>query len=147
MNLNDILKAGGRNKRRKRVGRGTGSGHGKTSCRGHKGYGSRAGNSLILGFEGGTNPALARMPKRGFSNAAFRKDYQVVNVEQLDKLDDGATVDAVALKEARLIEDATKPVKILGNGELKKKLTVSVTACSASAEEKITSAGGSVTRV
>ncbi len=147
MKLDDILSAAGKNKRRRRVGRGVGSGRGKTSGRGHKGYHARSGTTRILGFEGGQNPMLARIPKRGFSNARFRKDYQIVNVALLEKFEDGSRIDAQTLQAARMIQDAAKPVKVLGNGELKKKLTVVASKFSASATEKITKAGGSVEQV
>ncbi len=142
MRLQEILSTAGKSKARRRLGHGTGSGHGKTSGRGHKGYGSRSGAKKRAGFEGGQNPILARIPKRGFSNAMFRKDYQIVNVAALERFDDGAKVDPAALAGARLIEDPAKPVKILGNGELKKKLTVVASQFSASAAEKIAQAGG-----
>jgi len=144
MNLDDILKEAGPNKRRKRVGRGDGSGHGKTSCRGHKGRGQRSGIGKRLGYEGGQNPAIARLPKRGFNNAQFRKEYQVVNVRDLDGFDDDARVDGEALKRAGLVQDADKLIKILGSGELKIKLTVVASKFSAGAAEKITEAGGTV---
>ena len=147
MNLDDILKAAPTNKRRKRKGRGTGSGRGKTCGRGHKGWGSRSGNKSLLGYEGGTNPLLARIPKRGFSNAAFRKTTQIVNVSDLERFEDGKTVDAAALAEAGLIQDAAKPVKILGNGNLTKKLSVVASTFSTAAQEKISAAGGSAERV
>lgn len=142
MKLDDILTSAGKHKRRKRIGRGTGSGHGKTCGRGHRGYHARSGSKLLLGFEGGQNPALARIPKRGFSNANFRKEYQIVNVASLDKFDDSERVDAAALAAARLISDADKPVKILGNGRITKKLTVVASKFSAAAAEKIAQAGG-----
>ncbi|MHC4294357.1 MAG: 50S ribosomal protein L15 [Planctomycetota bacterium] len=147
MKLDAILSSAGKYKARKRVGRGIGSGCGKTCGRGHKGAGARAGYSRRLGFEGGQNPVLARLPKRGFSNAKFRKEFQIVNVAALDGFDKGARVDAEALAAAGLIDDPTKPIKILGNGELKKKLTVAASKFSASAVEKITQAGGSVEQV
>ncbi len=147
MKLDDILSAAGAKKPRKRIGRGNGSGHGKTSGRGHKGYGSRSGSGKRLGHEGGQNPVLARIPKRGFSNANFRKIYQVVNVASLERFDDGQKIDGEALKSARLIEDAAKPVKVLGSGELSKKLNVVAAKFSATATEKITKAGGSVEQV
>ena len=148
MKLDEVLSTAGKNKRRRRVGRGVGSGRGKTSGRGHKGYRARSGRTSLLGFEGGQNPMLARIPKRGFSNALFRKDYQIVNVALLEeRFEDGSRVDAPALQAARLIQDAAKPVKVLGNGELKKKLTVVASKFSASAAEKITKAGGSVEQV
>ncbi len=144
MKLDEILSTAGKNKTRKRVGRGTGSGKGKTCGRGHKGYGARAGSGKRLGYEGGQNPTLARIPKRGFSNVNFRKEYQIVNVASLETFDDGAQVDAAALAGARLIGDPTKPVKVLGDGELTKKLKVVASKFSAVAAEKITTAGGSV---
>ena len=147
MKLDEVLSTAGKNKRRKRVGRGVGSGRGKTSGRGHKGYGARSGSGSLLGFEGGQNPMLSRIPKRGFSNGRFRRDYQTVNVALLERFENGARVDGRALEAARLIQDAAKPVKILGNGELKKKLTVVASKFSASAAEKITKAGGSVEQV
>ena len=142
MTLDEILSEAGRYKRRKRVGRGIGSGRGKTCGRGHKGYGARAGARRRLGYEGGQNPTLMRFPQRGFSNARFRKDYQIVNVASLQRFDDGATVDARVLAEARLIDDPSQPVKVLGKGELTRKLTVVATMFSASAAEKIAQAGG-----
>jgi len=144
MKLDEVLSAGGKSKPRKRVGRGIGSGHGKTSGRGHKGYRARSGRSRLLGFEGGQNPMLSRIPKRGFTNALFRKDYQIVNVASLETFKDGARVDGMVLQDARLIEDAVKPVKVLGSGELTKKLTVVASRFSAAAAEKITKAGGTV---
>ncbi len=147
MKLDEILSKAGKYKARKRIGRGTGSGQGKTSGRGHKGYGSRAGAKKRVGFEGGQNPALSRIPKRGFSNADFRKEFHIVNVESLDKFDDGARVDAEALVGVKLISDVNKPVKVLGRGELTKKLTVVAAKFSATAAEKISKAGGTVEQV
>ena len=142
MRLDEIMSSAGRGRPRKRIGRGIGSGHGKTSGRGHKGMGSRSGSRRRLGYEGGQNPVLARIPKRGFNNANFRKEFQIVNVANLERFEDGAKVDAKALAEARLIGDRSKPVKVLGNGELTKKLTVVASRFSASAAEKISQAGG-----
>ena len=147
MRLDDILSSQGKHKARKRIGRGIGSGHGKTCGRGHKGYGARAGSKRRLGYEGGQNPVLARIPKRGFSNVVFRKEFQVINVAALEGFDNGARVDAAALAEVRLISDADKPVKILGNGELTKKLAVVASKFSATAAEKITKAGGTAEEV
>ncbi|MDP6635858.1 MAG: 50S ribosomal protein L15 [Phycisphaerae bacterium] len=144
MKLGEILKEAGRSKRRKRVGRGNGSGHGKTCCRGHKGRGQRSGIGKRMGYEGGQNPAVARLPKRGFSNVNFSKDYQIVNVSDLDSFDDDARVDGQVLKDAGLVDDAAKLIKILGNGELKTKLTVVASKFSAGAAEKIAQAGGTV---
>ncbi len=142
MKLDEILKSASKRKPRKRVGRGIGTGKGKTCGRGHKGYGSRSGAKRRYGYEGGQTPALSRMPKRGFSNALFRRNYQIVNVAALDKFDEGANVDAKALADAGLIDSPEKPVKILGNGELSKKLAVKADKFSASASEKIKAAGG-----
>jgi large subunit ribosomal protein L15 len=148
MRLDDVLHAAGRHKARKRVGRGNGSGHGKTSGRGHRGYGQRSGSKRRYGFEGGQNPMLSRIPKRGFSNANFRKEYQIVNVAALEeRFEADSRVDAEALKAARLIDDAAKPVKVLGRGELSKKLTVVADKFSASAAEKIAKAGGAAEHV
>jgi large subunit ribosomal protein L15 len=144
MKLDEITKEAGPNKRRKRVGRGNGSGHGKTCCRGHKGRGQRSGCGKRMGYEGGQNPAVARLPKRGFSNFNFRVDYQVVNVGDFDCFDADTRIDAVTLHAAGLIQDAKKLVKVLGNGELKTKLTVVASKFSTGASEKISQAGGVV---
>ena len=148
MMIHEITKLAGKHRRRKRIGRGTGSGHGKTAGRGHKGAKSRAGwsGSTPPGYEGGQMPYFRRIPKRGFSNARFRKLWAVVNVQSLERrFDDGAAVDAAALAQAGLIRDTKLPVKILGQGQLSKKLTVTATAFSASAQEKIQQAGGTCT--
>ena len=142
MKLDEILSAAGKKRPRRRIGRGVGSGHGKTAGRGHKGSGSRAGSKRLYGNEGGQNPIIARMPKRGFNNAQFRKDFQIVNVAALQRFDDGSEVDVAALATARLVDAGGDPVKILGQGELTKKLTVVAAKFSASAKEKIEKAGG-----
>ena len=147
MRLNEILSTAGKNKTHKRLGRGDGSRRGKTCGRGHRGYRSRSGSKALLGFEGGQNPALFRIPKRGFSNVKFRKEFQVVNVASLERFDDSTRVDSKTLAEARLIGDADKPVKVLGNGELTKKLTVVAVKFSAVAAEKIRKAGGKIEQV
>ena len=147
MRLDEILSKAGKGKTRKRIGRGTGSGKGKTSGRGHKGYNSRAGARQRLGYEGGGVSTLARIPQRGFNNANFRKEYQIVNVASLGAFDDGARVDGQVLAGARLVEDAAKPIKVLGNGEINKKLTVVAAKFSASAAKKIADAGGTVEQV
>ncbi len=145
MNLDEILQQAGKHKNRRRVGRGNGSGYGKTSGRGHRGYHQRAGSNKMFGFEGGQNPMIARIPQRGFNNKNFRKQYQVINLATLEqRFESGTRVDPAALAAARLIDDADKPVKVLGNGELTKKLTVVASKFSKSAAEKIASAGGSV---
>lgn len=147
MKLDEILELAGKHPRRKRVGRGTGSGHGKTSGRGTKGMYARSGAKRRFGYEGGQNPMLARAPKRGFSNAGFRTEYQIVNVSELQKFDDGARVDPQALLQAGMIDNPQAPVKVLGNGDLSKKLTVVAHKFSASAKDKIAGCGGSVEEV
>jgi len=145
MKLDEILSKAGRYKSRKRVGRG--GKRGKTSGRGHKGAGQRSGSSALYGYEGGQNPALSRIPKRGFNNAQFRTTYQVVNVADLNVFDDGSKVDLQKLAEKGLIRPDAEPVKILGDGTVIKKLTVSANAFSATAEKKIIDAGGSVEKI
>ena len=130
--------------RRKRVGCGESSGHGKTSGRGHKGQKARSGGSIRLGFEGGQMPLIRRMPKRGFNNTAFKKVWGIVNLADLETLDAGTTVDEAFLRENGFIRGKLDGVKILGNGALTKKLTIKVTAVSAGAREKIEKAGGSI---
>jgi large subunit ribosomal protein L15 len=147
MNLDEILSAAGKNKRRTRVGRGIGSGKGKTCGRGHKGYRSRSGAKRRLGYEGGQNPTLSRFPKRGFSNVKFRTEYQIVNVSALEAFEGGQRVDAAAMASARLVSDAAKPVKVLGKGELTRRLTVVATKFSTAAAKKIEEAGGTVEQV
>ena len=143
MKLEEILAAAGPHKKRRRVGRGIGSHRGKTCGRGSKGFGARAGWKAQWGYEGGQNPQISRLPKRGFNNFNFRQNYQIVNVSDLEKLfADGARVDASALAAAKLIDDAAKAVKVLGNGQLTKKLTVVAAKFTASAAAKIQQAGG-----
>jgi len=145
MRLNEILQVAGRHKRRRRVGRGNGSGYGKTSGRGHRGYHQRAGSNRQFGFEGGQNPLLARIPQRGFNNANFRTEYQIVNLDVIEqRFGDGDRVDAEALAAKRLIDGSGGPVKVLGRGELTKRVTVAVDKLSKTAAEKIAAAGGSV---
>ncbi len=135
-------------KPRKRVGRGRGSGMGKTSGRGHKGAGSRSGYSRRPHFEGGQISFVRRIPKRGFTNAPFRTHYHEVNVKALEaRLENGAAVTAETLVAAGLIRDANRPVKILGDGEVTKTFNVTAAKCSASAKAKIEQAGGSVTLI
>lgn len=143
MDLTRITKLAGANKRRKRVGRGTGSGHGKTSTRGTKGCQARAGGGVRRLTEGGQMALFRRLPKRGFNNANFRTEYAVVNVAQLEaKFEAGAHVTKEALKIAGLIRCVEMPVKVLGDGSLGKKLTVEAERFSKSAQEKIVAAGG-----
>ncbi|MDY7009409.1 MAG: 50S ribosomal protein L15 [Planctomycetota bacterium] len=143
MKLDEILSRAGRNKPSKRLGRGIR--RGKTCGRGHKGAGQRAGRTSMLGYEGGQTPVLARIPKRGFNNADFcRRAYQVVNLCDLEVFDDGDRADPETLGIKHLVRPGGGPVKILGRGELNKKLTVAAQAFSTSAREKILHAGGSV---
>ncbi len=147
MNLADVRTAYIPRKSRKRVGRGPGSGKGKTSGRGHKGQGSRSGGSTRVGFEGGQMPLYRRLPKRGFTNARFKVTFSIVNVAQLEKtFQDGDTVDAAAIRESHLVNAKTGPIKVLGGGELSKKLSVSVQGFSESARRKIEAAGGTATK-
>lgn len=145
MMIHEITKNAGRYKSRKRVGRGESSGQGKTSGRGHKGAGQRAGNTYRPYFEGGQMPFARRIPKRGFNNARFRNDYAIVNLKSLEqRVDDGAEVTPELLVETGLIRDTSMPVKVLGAGELTKKLTVTAAKFSASARSKIEASGGTV---
>jgi large subunit ribosomal protein L15 len=142
MRLNNLSPRPGAKHRTKRLGCGESSGHGKTSGRGGKGQTARSGGSVRLGFEGGQMPLLRRIPKRGFNNKTFRNNLVIVNVGDLNVFADGATVTAEALLEQGLLKKLKDGVKILGNGELKKKLTIRVQEFSASAKEKVTKAGG-----
>ena len=145
MNLHTLKPRPGSKHRAKRLGCGESSGHGKTSGKGHKGQKARSGGSIRLGFEGGQMPLIRKMPKRGFSNEAFRTRYAIVNLADLEaNFDSGATVDEAALKEAGLIRGQYDGVKILGIGELTKGLTVAAAKVSASAREKIEKAGGTI---
>lgn len=143
MKLNELKATKGARHARKRLGCGIGSGHGKTSGRGHKGQKSRSGGKVARGFEGGQMPLIRRLPKRGFTSMA--KGYQLVNVGQLDRFEEGAKIDAAALYEAGLVRNALDPIKLLARGSLSKKLDVSVTAASAGAKAKVAAAGGSLT--
>ena len=144
MKLNELKAAEGSRKVRNRVGRGTSSGNGKTSGRGQKGQKSRSGGGVRLGFEGGQTPLFRRMPKRGFLNVN-RKDYAIVNLDTLNRLEDGATVSAETLVAAKIIKDVKSGVKVLGNDELTvKNLKVEVAKISASAKSAIEANGGSV---
>jgi large subunit ribosomal protein L15 len=146
--IHDITAKVGPHKKRKRVGRGEASGHGGTSTRGHKGAKSRAGWVSRPSYAGGATPFARRFPKRGFSNAGFRTDYWVTNVRDLEKhFDSGATVDIDALVKLGLVPNAKLPLKVLGSGDLAKKLKVVAVAFSASAKSKIEAAGGSCTVV
>jgi len=137
-----ITSIAGKHKARRRVGRGTGTGRGKTCGRGHKGSGSRAGSTSVSLYEGGQMPLFRRLPKRGFSNYKFATRYQVVNVSQLERFDEGAAVSVEQLSNAGLILSLKSKVKILGNGELTKKLEVAAHKFSKTAEQKIIGCGG-----
>ena len=141
MKLHELAPAFGSTKESKRIGRGHGSGNGKTAGKGHKGQKARAGHGMRPGFEGGQMPLQRRVPKRGFNNI-FAKEWCAVNVAALEVFEDGATVDAAKLAEKKIISKKDLPVKVLGNGKLTKNLTVKLNAFSASAAEKITAAGG-----
>ena len=143
MNIGDITKLAGAKKNRRRVGRGRGSGYGKTSGRGHKGFGQRSGSHTRGLGEGGQMPTFRRIPKRGFSNAQFETRFAIVNVASLEaRYEAGDHVTSQSLLETGLIRNLRFPVKILGNGTLSKKLTVDAAKFSKSAEEKIKAAGG-----
>lgn len=141
MKIHELTPAPDSNKEVKRVGRGHGSGNGKTAGKGHKGQNARSGGGVRIGFEGGQMPLARRIPKRGFNNI-FAEKYTVVNVSDLNKFTDGTVVDPELLKAAGLIKKADAKVKILGNGELTAKLTVKAAKFSQSAIEKIEKAGG-----
>ena len=143
MRLHDLKPRPGARHRRKRLGQGESSGHGKTSGRGGKGQTARSGSSIRIGFEGGQMPLIRRIPKRGFNNTRHATPYLPVNLEALNRFEDGARVDEVALRTAGLANGRVKRIKILGDGELTRKLTVSAHAFSASAKSKIEAKGGS----
>ncbi|OFI47459.1 50S ribosomal protein L15 [Floricoccus penangensis] len=145
MKLHELTPSAGSRKVRNRVGRGTSSGNGKTSGRGQKGQKARSGGGVRLGFEGGQTPLFRRMPKRGFSNVN-RKDYAVVNLETLNRFEDGAEVNADTLVAAKIVKDVKSGIKVLANGELTaKNLKVTATKASASAVAAIENNGGTVT--
>ncbi len=146
MELSNLKPKKGARHAKKRVGRGPGSGHGKTSSRGEKGQKSRSGYSGKRGFEGGQMPLHRRLPKRGFTNI-FKTDYAVVNVSDLERFDNGASVDEATLRQAGLVKGSHDGVKVLGDGELSKKLTVSATKFSKSAREIIEKAGGTAQEI
>ena len=145
MRLNDLKPQKGAKHRKKRLGNGESSGLGKTCGKGHKGQKSRAGCGIRPGFEGGQMPIFRRLPKRGFNNVTFATKYETLNVSELEAaFEDGAVVNEAALREAGIINRSLDGIKVLGDGELTKKLTVQVDKVSASAREKIEKAGGSV---
>ncbi|PIE59246.1 MAG: 50S ribosomal protein L15 [Desulfobulbus propionicus] len=142
LKLNTLSPHKGARKNKKRVGRGHGSGHGKTATRGHKGARSRSGYSMAPGFEGGQMPLHRRLPKRGFTNI-FKTEYSIVSLSDLDRFEAGSVIDKSALFDAGVV-DGKNPVKILANGELSKAVTVVVDKVSKGAQQKITEAGGTV---
>ncbi len=142
MKLSNLSPIQGSKKKKKRVGRGPGSGHGKTSCRGHKGQKSRSGGGTRAGFEGGQMPLHRRLPKRGFRNI-FKKQYAIINLKALNEISESLVTPEVMLEKG-FIKDIKDGVKILGEGEIKKPLTVKAHAFSASAKEKILKAGGKI---
>ncbi len=141
MRINELKPAAGTKRKRKRVGRGVGSGMGKTATRGQDGQNSRSGGGVRPGFEGGQMPLARRLPKRGFTNI-FAKTYSIVNISDLNCFEDGTEVTAQLLKQERLIRKYNDGLKVLGNGEITKKLTVKATKFTKTASEKIVAAGG-----
>ena len=147
MKLNELRPAEGSVQERFRKGRGPGSGNGKTAGKGHKGQNARSGGGVRPGFEGGQFPIYRQLPKRGFNNKRFSTVYATVNVSDLNRFEDGAIVDIQTLLDARVIRKAQDGLKVLGNGEITKKLTVKAAKFSAAAKEKIEAAGGSCEEV
>ncbi len=143
MKIHELSPVDGSRKKRKRVARGPGSGHGKTACRGHKGQKSRSGGGPRPGFEGGQMPLQRRVPKRGFTNV-FRKQYSIINIDDLNRFAENSSVDIQALKEAGLINRVGDGVKLLGNGVISHPMVVKVHKVSKTAKEKIVGAGGRV---
>ncbi|MBU3851510.1 MAG: 50S ribosomal protein L15 [Candidatus Paralactobacillus gallistercoris] len=143
MKLNELQPNEGSRRARKRVGRGTSSGYGKTAGKGTKGQLARQGGKTRLGFEGGQMPLFRRLPKRGFKNVN-RKEYAIVNLSDLNRFDDGAEITATVLLDAGVIKKELSGVKLLANGELNKKLTIKVSKASAAAKQAVEAAGGSI---
>ena len=143
MKLHELQPAAGSRKERNRVGRGQGSGNGKTAGRGSKGQKARSGGGVRLGFEGGQTPLFRRIPKRGFQNIN-RKEYAVVNLETLNRFEDGQEVTAAVLVEAGIVKNEKDGIKVLANGKLERKLTVKASKFSQAAKEAIEAAGGTV---
>ena len=142
MKLHELSPQQGSSKKAWRKGRGVGTGNGKTAGRGHKGQNARSGGGVRPGFEGGQIPMYRRIPKHGFSNFLFKTDYAIINVEQLDKYEDGAVISLETLINDGVVRKELNGLKVLGNGNITKKLTVQATVFSASAKEKIEAAGG-----
>ena len=143
MRLSDLSPINGSKKGKKRVGRGQGSGHGKTSCYGHKGQRARSGASIRPGFEGGQMPLQRRLPKRGFTNI-IRKEYEILNIKDLNRFERDSSLDIDHLISSGLISDSKTKVKLLGNGEISHSLVIKVHKVSRTAKEKIEAAGGKV---
>ena len=143
MRIHDLSPLEGSKKNRKRVGRGVGSGHGRTSCRGHKGQKARSGGTIVPGFEGGQMPFQRRLPKRGFTNL-FRKEFAVVNLKDLNRFEASAVVDLGTLKSVGLVRKGEDRVKVLGKGDLAHPVTVKVDRISKTAKNKIEALGGKV---
>ena len=143
LTLSNLSPHPGSNKNKKRIGRGPGSGHGKTAARGHKGYKARSGSGIKLGFEGGQMPLQRRLPKRGFNNI-FKKEFAIVNLRDLERFEAGTRIDRQALIDAGMVARKYPFVKILGEGEIKAALTVAVDKVSKSARQKIEAAGGTI---
>jgi large subunit ribosomal protein L15 len=146
MDLNNLRPSQGSNKNRKRIGRGTGSGHGKTSTKGHKGQKARSGGSIKAGFEGGQMPMQRRLPKRGF-NPLSKKIYAIVDLSQLECFENGSKIDAEVLIEKGIVKDKDVGIKVLANGKLTKALNVTSLKVSSAAKEKIIAAGGTVQEI
>ena len=144
MKLHELIPAEGSARASYRKGRGPGSGNGKTAGKGHKGQNARSGGGVRPGFEGGQLPLYRKLPKRGFNNAKFAKVYAIVNVEALNAFEDGAVIDLDALLAKKIVRKANDGLKVLGNGELTKNVTVKATVFSATAKEKIEAAGGKI---
>jgi large subunit ribosomal protein L15 len=143
MRIHELSPAEGSRKKRKRVGRGPGSGHGKTSCRGHKGQKSRSGGGPRPGFEGGQMPLQRRLPKRGFNNI-FKKSYSIVNIKDLSRFAPNSSIDSESLRKAGLVKKEKDGIKLLGNGEISHPLVIQVHKVSKTAKEKIEASGGKV---
>ena len=143
MKINDLSPAEGSKKKRKRVGRGPGSGHGKTACRGHKGQNSRSGGGVRPGFEGGQMPLQRRLPKRGFTNI-FKKEYNIINIEDLNRFEADTLLDPEAFQKVGLVKKMMDGIKLLGNGEIARPVVVRIHKVSKAAKEKVEAAGGKV---
>ena len=141
MKIQDLTPAAGSTKKRKRIGRGMGSGHGKTATKGHKGQKARSGGTKGPSFEGGQTPLQRRLPKRGFKNYPFKKDYAILNLSDFDRVNDDIITPEILIK-TRIVKDPKSGIKILGGGTLSRPITIQAHAFSASAIEKINAAGG-----